>query len=303
MTDQAQDKAEIEVEELLPCRMLDGSTCSGNPNWYEHSEACPANYRPAVAAKLWERDKLAAEQISDVASRMADDINALKSQLAQREQEVERFIELASLESNAKEKAAIEGEEEAKRLWSVTITMLRDGQDLNSAMIAAIAAKLRERDAQHTEELAELSSQIEELQAAHAECSFVGARLMSSQTKVQLLESQLATAESKNHLLSTRLEMEQDTVAGVGIDLGFANEKLAAADAEITNLKLELDCKHTSNLQCHFYADQICKRHAIESMKSQLAAANSEVERLKEAHRQTQLLDAQFAQLEELKAK
>lgn len=46
------DKWDKIAEGLLPCRILDGSRCSGNPNLAEHSEACPAFYRPAVAAKL-----------------------------------------------------------------------------------------------------------------------------------------------------------------------------------------------------------------------------------------------------------
>lgn len=107
MTDPAKDKADIESEELLPCNGK--SYCAGQP----HNTKCPAFYRPAIAAKLRERDaelkKLADDydMLPHVVIECHDIINALQSQLAAANSEVDRLrAQLAELKEYGNAKAA-----------------------------------------------------------------------------------------------------------------------------------------------------------------------------------------------------
>lgn len=47
---------------------------------------------------------------------------------------------------------------------------------------------------------------------------------------------------------------------------------------EINNLRLEINCGHESDIQCHFYADKICKRHELAAKQTEIDAAHKEVE-------------------------
>ncbi len=78
------DQADKEVEALLPSSM-------DMHRVIETLDDYILFYRPAVAEALRKRDEQAAQQVSDVAYRMADDIIELKSQLA----EANRHLETA----------------------------------------------------------------------------------------------------------------------------------------------------------------------------------------------------------------
>lgn len=166
-----------------------------------HSMDCPYHYRTGIAAALRvaESNKRLYLAASADAAKHKAEVERLKKCLICEGGACGHAIEAAELRAKLAEaeahRAELERYQAALGQANADLMGCRDG-----ALLRDLRAKLAETEAEletRNEEVDELSKQVDGLQAAHAECSFTGARLMSAEGMILLRERELDDLRAK----------------------------------------------------------------------------------------------------------